>query len=112
MKNKLGYLGLLGLLGILGIITDNRDFLGFFGFFIFFRYFTVIPDELFIDNVRKATTPAFFISILIEAISIVIAVISKEKMILLIGFLTSFIVSLFVFLIILSIYEFKESRSE
>lgn len=112
MKNKLGYLGLLGLLGLLGIITDNRAFLGFFGFLIYFRYFTVIPDELFKDNVKKAATYAFFIGIVVMAITIAFTTILKYKTILLIGMLMSFSVSLFVFTILLVTYEFKESRCE
>ncbi len=112
MKNKLGYLGLLGFLGILGVITDNRAFLGFFGYLVYFRYFKVIPDELFMENVKKAATPAFFISIVITTITIALTAIIKDKIILSIGLLTGFIISLLMFTIMLTIYEFKESRNE
>lgn len=112
MKNKLGFLGLLGLIGILGIITEHRSFLGFFGFLVYFRYFTVIPDELFKNNVRKAVMPAFFIGIVIMSITIALTVIIKEKTILFLGLPINFIVSIVIFTILLTMYELKESRSE
>jgi hypothetical protein len=112
MKNKFGFFGLLGLLGILGIVTDNRAFLGFFGFFVYFRYFTIIPDELFKEYIKKAATPSFFISIIIISITIALSAIIKDRTFLSIGFLIDFIITLFVFTILLMTYEAKESRSK
>lgn len=67
MNNKLAYLGLLDLLGLIGF-TGNFYFFGFFGFLVYFKYFKVIPDELFKENVRRAATPSFFVSITIIAL--------------------------------------------
>ena len=112
MKNKLGFLGLLGLLGIFGIITEYREFLGFFGFLVYFRYFNVIPDELFKDNVRKAVVPSFFIGIVIMSLAITLTLITKQKSILFLSVPINFIVSIVIFTILLTMYEFKESRSK
>lgn len=67
MNNKLGYLGFLSLIGLVGL-TGNYYFFSFFAFLVYFRYFKVIPDELFKENVRKAATPSFFVSITITAL--------------------------------------------
>lgn len=67
-NNKLGYFGFLGLLGLIGL-SGNHSFFGFFGFFAYLRYFTVIPDELFRENVRKAATPSFFTGITVAALA-------------------------------------------
>lgn len=86
--------------------------MGFFGFFVYFKYFTVIPDELFKDNVKKAATPAFFISVMITAIAIVLTALFKNNLVLSLGLLIGFIVSMIVFTILLMTYEFIESRQE
>ncbi|OEF97166.1 DUF3796 domain-containing protein [Desulfuribacillus alkaliarsenatis] len=67
LNNKLGYLGLLGFIGLIGL-SGNYYFFGFFGFFVYFKYFKVIPDELFKENVRKAATPSFFVSIFVSVL--------------------------------------------
>lgn len=112
MKNMFGCFGLLGLLGIIGIITDNRAFLGFFGFLVYFRYFNVIPDELFRDNVKKAATPAFFISVLLSSITIFISAAMNQKLILSFGLMIGFIISMLVFTTLLMVYEYAENRQE
>ncbi|AEY64521.1 hypothetical protein Clo1100_0232 [Clostridium sp. BNL1100] len=96
----------------MGFITDNKAFLGFFGFLIYFRYFTIIPDELFKDNVKKAATPAFFISVTVTAMTIVLTAIIKLNLILSMGLIISFIVSMIVFTILLMTYEYIESRQD
>lgn len=67
LNNRLGYLGFLSLIGLLGF-TGNYYFFGFLGFIVYFKYFKVIPDELFKDNIRKAATPSFFVSITVTAL--------------------------------------------
>lgn len=111
MKNKLGFLGFLGLLGIVGIITEYRSFLSFFAFLVYFRYFNVIPDKLFKDNVRKAVVPGFFINIVVMSIAVVLTVIFQDEKIIFRCFIINYIVSIFIFTILLTFYEFKESRS-
>lgn len=111
MKNKLGLLGVLGLLGILGIVTDNRFFLGFFAFLVFFRYFFVIPDELFMQNLRRAATPAFFTGVAVQGITIAVTAFTKDTQQLISGQALSFSISIAPFIILLVIAEFKELRN-
>jgi hypothetical protein len=110
MKNKLAYFGLLGFLGILGIVTDNKYFLAFFAYFVFFRYLTVKPDELFKLNVQRAATPAFFAGVAGQAITLVITAFTRSIVQIITGFSLSFSVSIVIFIIILTIFEYKESR--
>lgn len=58
--NPLGLLALLSIIAVLGFLTDNKGWFGFFGFFYYIRYFWVLPDEFFLENVRKTATLAFF----------------------------------------------------
>jgi multisubunit Na+/H+ antiporter MnhF subunit len=52
--------------------------LGFFGFFAFFQYFNIITDELFQENLRKAATPAFFLTLISLSISMVLSILSNK----------------------------------
>lgn len=108
--NKLGFLGFLGLIGLMGFFTDNTGFYGFFGFFSFFYYFNVIPDELFKQNLMKATTPAFFINLITMSIIIFISVSTSNIDLLAGGMAVSFGVSIMVFSGILAYIEIKESK--
>ena len=111
MKNKLGFMGLVGFLGILGIVTDNRAFLAFFAYFVFFRYFGVKPDELFKLNVRRAATPAFFSGLVIQVLTIGASAFIEDMGLFVIGMSLCFIVSVFVFITVLVVLEFKEQRN-
>lgn len=111
MKNKLGFLSLLGFLGIIGIITEDRTYLSFFAFFVFFRYFFVIPDELFRLNVRRAASPAFFTGVAVQAATVAVNAVTKDDSFLIAGLGMSFAVSMFVFIILLVIAEFKEQKN-
>ncbi|RDY27831.1 DUF3796 domain-containing protein [Romboutsia weinsteinii] len=108
--NKLGFLGFLGLIGLIGCFTDHTGFYGFFGFFLFFYYFNVIPDELFKQNLMKATTPAFFLNLITVSISLFISAFTKDISILVGGMAISFGVSILTFSGILAYIEIKESK--
>lgn len=108
--NKLGFLSFIALLGILGLITENKGFFGFFGYLYYLRYFTVIPDELFMDNVRKAGSIAFFTGIAVSAVSIAVSTISGSLILSTLCFTIGFIVSMFAFTITLLYLEYKEQR--
>ena len=110
MKNKLAYLALLGFMGILGIVTDNKYFLGFFGYFVFFRYFFVKPDELFRLNIHKAATPAFFTGVAMQALTLTVTAFTKDITQLVIGLSLSFSISTALFILVLVVYEYRESR--
>lgn len=117
LNNKLGYLSFLGLIGLLGF-TGNFYFFGFFGFLVYFRYFKVIPYELFKENVRKAATPSFFVSILITALIIGYIALLKNATVqevvsgLAIGLAMNFAFPIFVFTGILVSLEIHESGRE
>ncbi|HLV08960.1 MAG TPA: DUF3796 domain-containing protein [Halanaerobiales bacterium] len=113
INNKLAYLGFLGLIGLIGF-TGNYYFFGFFGFLVYFRYFKVIPDELFKENVRRAASPSFFISISISALiagyGALINSISTQY--LAAGLAINFAVPIFVFTGILVYSEIREAGEE
>lgn len=69
MKNKYGLIGFLSLLGFWGLYSGDNIFLSFFTFIIFFQYFWIIPDELFIETLRKCAASAFFVNIAITTVS-------------------------------------------
>ena len=58
-SNPLSYLGWLGVLGILGIFFVPV-FIPFLLFFTFFSYKNMKADELFWENVRRASTRSFW----------------------------------------------------
>lgn len=109
--NYLGFLSLLSLLAILGYSTGNTGLYGFLGFLYYARYFFVIPDELFVLNLRKACTTAF----LTELIALVPLMFATHA-----GFIAgkpipasfglSFAAAIFAFTIHLLILEHRESR--
>lgn len=109
MKNKLGYLGLLSILGFVGF-RGNHYFFGFFGFAVYFRYFKIIPDELFKDNIRKAATPSFFISIIINALFIGYFTLVKDFSVqnIFVGLALLFALPIWVFTAILITLEISE----
>lgn len=114
MVNKLGYLGFLGLIGLMGF-GGNFYFFGFFGFLVYFRYFRVIPDELFKENVRKAATPSFFVSIIVATLFTVYISLHKNASVqdiareLAMGLAINFALPIFVFTGILVYLEISEN---
>lgn len=69
MKNKFGLIGFVSLLGLWGLYNKEPLFLSFFAFVLFFEYLFVTPDELFIENMRKAATLAFFTNLTITVLA-------------------------------------------
>jgi hypothetical protein len=112
MKNKLGFLGFLGLLGIVGFFTPNKVYFFFFAFLYFFRYFSVIPDELFNENVKKAATPAFFTGLVIYTITAALTAFSISTLFFVAGLVLGFAASFLVFTILFVSYELKESSGK
>ncbi len=108
-SNKLGFLSLLALLGVLGLIT-NRPLSGFFGFAYYIRYFFVIPDELFMENVRKAASMGFFSGVAAVGLAAAIHVLLPDVLSGTAVVAASYVVSVFVFTIALLVYEVKEQR--
>ena len=67
-SNPLSYLGWLGVLGIIGIFFAPI-FTPFLLFFTFFSYSKMKADELFWENVRRASTRGFWTTFTITAIT-------------------------------------------
>lgn len=107
IKNKLGLLGFLGLLGLLGFFTGNSSFYGFFSFFCFFIFSSVLPDELFKNNVKKAAKNAFFTSVLVFPVVALWSIVTSYSIEngLALGFGLNFGLQAFVFGISLAFYE-------
>jgi len=108
--NRLGFLSLLSLLGILGLFVDNSGLLGFFGFLYYLRYFFVIPDELFQENVRKATSIGFFTGVAATGLVFALRVVLPVSIAPSVALATTFIVSVACFTIALVVFEIREQR--
>ena len=67
-NNKYGYLGFISLVGFLGYFYNDASLYGFFGFAYFFCDFFVVPDEMFMANMKKSGTWAFVTSLSFWAI--------------------------------------------
>ncbi|MFK4308590.1 glucan phosphoethanolaminetransferase (alkaline phosphatase superfamily) [Bacillus sp. RC242] len=113
MKNKLAYLGFIGFLGFLGPLS----FLGetsftyyFFAFFSFFLYAKVIPDELFILNVRIAATKAFFVALVSGVLLILSIVIFADVHVIRLFVVLAVVIPLGTFVINLEIFERREKK--
>ena len=111
MKWKFNYLSLLSLLsmiGILGFFTENK---GFFGFLVYVRYFSVVPDEMFQLNVRKAATISFFTEIISLVFFVFLFVmLYQSKRGIPMAFGMSFAVAIILFSICLTVLEWREMK--
>lgn len=63
MRYRYGLLGFLSLIGVVGLIIEEPAFYPFFAFVLFFEYFFIKPDEMFLENMRKAASWAFYVSL-------------------------------------------------
>lgn len=108
--NKLGFMSLIALLGIFGLTTENKGFLGFFGCLSYIRYFTVIPDELFKENVKKAGSIGFFTGMAVSTIMITLCILFEDFITPISYFVSGYVVSVFAFSLTLLYLEYKEQR--
>ncbi|MCI8417267.1 MAG: DUF3796 domain-containing protein [Lachnospiraceae bacterium] len=109
--NYLGFLSVLSLIGLLGFQNQSSGLYGFFGFLYFVRYFRVLPDELFLQNVRKSATCAF----LGEMISLVPfmflgTAVSSISAAIPMAFASSFVVAVLCFAFSLILLEWREQK--
>lgn len=108
--NYLGLLSLLALVAILGYTSGNHGLYGFLGFAYYIRYFWVIPDELFLLNLQRAST----LALLAELLSLVPFLFGSYLLDLAsplpLSFGLSFAVAILVFTVALNVLEWKESR--
>lgn len=109
--NYLGFLSLAALLAPLGYFTGESGFYGFLGFLYYLRYFTVLPDEFFLQNVRRAATTAWITEmVLLTPLTYLFFVLSGPARSLPMGFGLSFAAAIFVFTIALAVYEYREMQ--
>ncbi|MCC0639397.1 MULTISPECIES: DUF3796 domain-containing protein [unclassified Clostridioides] len=109
--NKLGFLGFLGFLGLIGILYNGEiHTISFCAFFVFFRYFNIMPDELFKENLRKAATPAFFLTLTSLSASMVISIISDKTSNIENGLGISFSIAMISFIGIFAYLQHKEGK--
>lgn len=71
----MSYLGWLGVLGLFGLSVGAPTFLPFLLFFLFFSYGGMKPDELFWQNVSRASMRAFWSVFTMDAAVLVIMLI-------------------------------------
>ena len=110
--NKLGFLSLIALLGVLGLFMDNKALLGLLGFAYYFRYFFVTPDELFIQNVRRAASIGFFSGVVVTALAVALRTLLPSLIERNVALAACFVVSMFCFTIALVVLEMKEMRED
>lgn len=109
--NYLGLLSLLSLIAVLGWKTDETGLYGFLGFLYYVRYFWVIPDELFLSNVKKTATLAFFVEMLsLILFMFICSFLYNINQAIPMAFGLSFATSIIVFSIALVVYEWKERK--
>lgn len=108
--NRLGFLSLLALLGILGLTTDNKALLGFFGFAYYFRYFFVTPDEMFVQNVRRAASIGFFSGVASTGFTVMLRILFPSLITSGLALSACYVVSVFFFTITLVVLELREMR--
>lgn len=106
--NPLGFLSVLLLLGVFGLVTEHTGMLGFFGFAVYLRYFFVKPDELFMQNVRKAASIGFFSGVAAVGLTYVLRMLAliDGDMVL----VANFVVAVFCFTIALLALEVREQQ--
>lgn len=109
--NYLGFLSLVALLAPMGHLTGEIGFYGFLGFLYYVRYFTVLPDEFFRENVRRAAMAAWLSEmVLLAPLTYLSFFFSDAARALPMGFGLSFAAAIFVFTIALMVYEYREAR--
>ncbi len=65
--NPLALLSVLSLLAILAPVCHNNGMYGFLGFLVYLPYWRVLPDEMFLLNLRRAAASAFLAQMLVLA---------------------------------------------
>lgn len=112
MKQRYGLLGLLSLIGILGILTRNVSLYPFLAFALFFEYLFIAPDEMFVENMRKAAAWAFYAELAVTAAiaCCCIAAGQQADAALLKGTGTGFGISLMVFSFSSAWFDWKDRR--
>lgn len=109
MINKLGFFGFLGALGLLGFCNGQSAYFGFFGFCAYFYYFTVVPDEMFRENVRRSASTGFFVLTAAAGVGLCAAVLAQRMDWAGPAFALAFAAAVFTFSLRMAVQEFREA---
>ncbi|NBD73483.1 DUF3796 domain-containing protein [Patescibacteria group bacterium] len=106
-KNKLAYLGLLGLIGLLGIPTGNYGLFGFFGLFGFLGLLFTKNDELLEQNIGKAASSAFAVSVVGLATTMALTATLESIDVAMVGVAATFVAQILTYTFSISWYEHR-----
>lgn len=109
--NPLALLSLLALLALLAPVCRNTGMYGFLGFLVYLPYWRVLPDELFLLNLRRAATAAFLAQTLLLVAALPVCVLGLRQSV---GaaFGVCFAAGVIWFSLHLSWLEWKEKRGQ
>lgn len=110
MKRRYGLIGLFSVIGFMGFATRNTSLYPFLAFVIFFEYLFVEPDEMFVDNMRKAASWAFYTELVITALITCVAMIPFTETALQKGAGAGFGIALVVFCLTTAYFDWKDRR--
>lgn len=68
MQRRYGLIGFFSLIGLIGFYSHNPIYFPFLAFALFFEYFFVKTDEMFITNMRKAASWAFYANLAVTTL--------------------------------------------
>ena len=106
-KNKFALIGLLGFLGLLGVPTQNYGLFGFFGFFGFLGLAALKNDEMLKENIGKAATNSFVVSLIGVASVMTLLTTLESLQVTAISIAVVFVAQVLTFTFSLAIYEKK-----
>lgn len=114
MKNAYGLFGGLSIIGIIGWFTGTKELWSFFAFAVFFQYLFVAPDEMFVANIRKAASRAFFCGQLMVALAMVTCIImgKSTQETLVIGITLGWSLSIIVFCLSTAYHDWRDHCGE
>lgn len=110
MKSRYGLIGFFSVIGILGLKMGDTSLYPFLAFSVFFEYLFVEPDEMFIANMRKSASWAFFAHLAVTAFVTCAAVIAFPENALEKGAAAGFGIALVIFCLSTAYFDWKDRR--
>ncbi len=110
MKRRYGLIGLFSVIGFAGLAVQNTSLYPFLAFVIFFEYLFVAPDEMFVNNMRKAAAWAFYVELGITALITCISITLFPKTALQKGAGAGFGIGIAVFCLATAYFDWKDRR--
>ncbi len=110
MKSRYGLIGLFSIVGVMGVVTQNTSLYPFLAFVVFFEYLFVEPDEMFVENMRKAASWAFYTQLAIVALITCASIVPFPETALQKGAAAGFGIALVVFCLTTAYFDWKDRR--